>query len=48
MTIATGVEGGINHLEDKALKKGNIPDKFHYVLTEDVKKKIKEELDKEK
>jgi len=44
MTIATGVEGGINHPEDKSLKKGDIPDNFHYILTEEMKKKIKEEL----
>jgi hypothetical protein len=48
MTIATGIEGGINHPDDTSLKKGDIPDKFHYILTDEMKEKIKEKLMKTK
>ena len=40
-TIAIGVEGGINNLMDKALSSGDIPDKNHYILTKEMKEKIK-------
>ncbi|MCK9352166.1 MAG: hypothetical protein WCT49_03150 [Candidatus Paceibacterota bacterium] len=43
-TIMLSTVGGINHPEDKALSHGVVPDKFHYILTEDMKEKIKEKL----
>ncbi len=45
-TIALGSEGGINHPEDKSLVRGDIPEKWHYLLTDEMKEKIKVELAK--
>ena len=41
-TLSFGVEGGINHPKDKSLKKGDKPDKYHYIFTDDMKKAIDE------
>ena len=42
--IALGVEGGINHPEDISLSAGQIPNEFHYMLTEDMKNEIRRML----
>ena len=43
-TIALGTEGGINNPEDKTIFPGQVPEKAHYILTEDMKEKIKIEI----
>lgn len=43
-TIALGVEGGINHPQDISLMPGQIPDEFHYILSEEMKNEIKKIL----
>jgi len=45
-TIMLGIQGGINHPEDRSLVRGDIPEKWHYILTEEMKEKIKMELAK--
>jgi 8-oxo-dGTP diphosphatase/2-hydroxy-dATP diphosphatase len=47
-TLALGVEGGINHSQDKALSPGEVPGIFHYLLTEDMKNEIKLQLREKK
>ena len=42
--IALGIEVGINHPKDTSLRAGDVPNKFHYILTEDMKKEIKKAL----
>lgn len=43
-TIMLATLGGINNPDDKALFAGAIPDKPHYILTDEMKEKIKIEL----
>lgn len=43
-TIALGTEGGINNPDDHALKPGDVPEKAHYILTEEMKEKITQQL----
>ena len=43
-TIALGIEGGINHPKDTSLLPGQIPDEFHYILTEEMKDEIRRAL----
>lgn len=38
--IAIGTEDGINHPQDKSLRKGDTPDQYHYMLTDEMKEKI--------
>ena len=45
-TIAIGIQDGINHPKDKSLSKGQIPDKYHYILTEEMKEKIIQKINK--
>ena len=45
-TIMLGILGGINHPEDRSLVRGDIPEKWHYILTDEMKEKIKMELAK--
>lgn len=40
VTIAIGAEGGINHPQDKSLRKGDVPDQYHYMLTDEMKEQI--------
>jgi hypothetical protein len=44
ITIALGTKGGINHPQDKSLKKGDVPDKYHYILTDEMREAIKKHL----
>ncbi len=39
-TVALGTLGGINHPEDHAMLSGHIPDKNHFILTDQMKKEI--------
>jgi|SRR3989338_9304631 len=43
-TVALGVKDGINHPKDKSLSPGQVPDEFHYILTEDMKEEIRQTL----
>lgn len=45
IVVSLGVEGGINHPQDQSLKKGDIPDSYHYILTEDMKNAIQKRID---
>lgn len=46
ITIALGTEGGINHPLDKSLRKGDVPDSYHYILTEEMKGEIRKRIDR--
>ena len=43
-TIAVGILGGINHPNDTSLSRGQIPDAAHYLLTDEMKERIKQAL----
>jgi hypothetical protein len=40
-TLSLGIKGGINHPKDKAILPGQIPDEFHYILSDEMKSQIK-------
>ena len=45
VTVALGSHDGVNHPKDKSLNKGDVPNKWHYVFTDEMKKAIKEACD---
>ena len=42
--IAIGCKGGINHPNDKAFEKGQIPDDNHFTLTNEMKSEILKQI----
>lgn len=39
-TIALGAQGGINHPKDRAFMAGQVPNKYHFQLTDEMKQMI--------